>query len=136
VIAGSCSAATLEQVRRMANAHPAVRVDDFEGYAGETLLVYSSAPPEERSSEPGHVIEARLAEAAKQAVAAGARRIVVAGGETSGAVMRALDVRALSVGEDIAPGVPWMTSLGDPPLAFALKSGNFGGPDFFLEALA
>jgi uncharacterized protein YgbK (DUF1537 family) len=136
VIAGSCSAATLEQVRRMANAHPAVRVDDFEGYAGETLLVYSSAPPEERSSEPGHVIEARLAEAAKQAVAAGARRIVVAGGETSGAVMRALDVRALSVGEDIAPGVPWMTSLGDPPLALALKSGNFGGPDFFHEALA
>ena len=49
--------------------------------------------------------------------------------------MKALGVRALAVGDEIAPGVPWMTSLGDPPLALALKSGNFGGPDFFLEAL-
>jgi 3-dehydrotetronate 4-kinase len=136
VIAGSCSAVTLEQVRRMAERYPAVKVDEFRGYDGETLLVYSSAPPEGRSSEPGDVIEAKLAEAAKQAVAAGARRIVVAGGETSGAVMQALGVRALAVGAEIAPGVPWMTWLGDPPLAFALKSGNFGGPDFFLEAVA
>ena len=63
------------------------------------------------------------------------RRVVVAGGETAGAVVDALGIRALAVGREIAPGVPWMTSLGDPPLALALKSGNFGGPDFFLEAL-
>ena len=50
-------------------------------------------------------------------------------------MLQALGVRTLAVGEEIATGVPWMTSLGEPPLAFALKSGNFGGPDFFLEAI-
>jgi uncharacterized protein YgbK (DUF1537 family) len=68
-------------------------------------------------------------------VAAGAVRLVVAGGETAGAVVGALGIRALATGEEIAPGVPWMQSLDDLPLALALKSGNFGGPDFFLDAL-
>jgi uncharacterized protein YgbK (DUF1537 family) len=141
VIAGSCSAATLEQVARMAARRPAVRLDEFvpsflERLADGPVLVYSSAPPDERSDEPPERIEARLAEVAVQAVAAGARRIVVAGGETSGAVTRALGVRALAVGEEIAPGVPWMTTVEREPLSFALKSGNFGGPDFFLEAAA
>jgi uncharacterized protein YgbK (DUF1537 family) len=141
VIAGSCSAATLEQVARMAAQRPAVRLDEFAPSFLSRLeegpvLVYSSAPPEERSSEPPERIEARLAEVAVQAVAAGARRIVVAGGETSGAVTRALGVRALAVGEEIAPGVPWMTTVEREPLSFALKSGNFGGPDFFLQAAA
>jgi 3-dehydrotetronate 4-kinase len=160
VLAGSCSAATLEQVRRMAARHSAVRVDVLaaatDGHAADSLaadalkrlevgpvLVYTSAEPEEvarvqqrvgaeRASAAG---EALLGELARRLVAAGARRIVVAGGETSGAVLQALGVRALTVGPEIAPGVPWMTSVGDPPLALALKSGNFGGPDFFLEAL-
>ena len=60
--------------------------------------------------------------------------LVVAGGETSGAVVQALDVKALRIGPEIDPGVPWCESLGSPDLALALKSGNFGGEDFFLKA--
>ena len=132
VLAGSLSVATREQIARMAERYPAVPVDDYQGYRGETLLVHGGAP----AGAPAAEIEAKLAAVAQDAVASGARRVVVAGGETSGAVVRALGIRALAVGEEIAPGVPWMTSLGEPPLALALKSGNFGGPDFFLEALA
>ncbi|HZG35103.1 MAG TPA: 3-oxo-tetronate kinase [Gaiellaceae bacterium] len=160
VLAGSCSAATLEQVRRMAARHPAVRVDVLaattEAGAAESLatnalqrleegpvLVYTSAEPDEvarvqqqvGAERAGAAAEALLGEVARRLVTGGARRIVVAGGETAGAVLQALGVRALTVGPEIAPGVPWMTSLGDPPLTLALKSGNFGGPDFFLEAL-
>jgi uncharacterized protein YgbK (DUF1537 family) len=58
----------------------------------------------------------------------------VAGGETSGAVVAALGVRALRIGPEIDPGVPWTVSLGDAPFALALKSGNFGAPDFFVKA--
>ena len=68
--------------------------------------------------------------------AAGVRCLVVAGGETAGAVVRALGVRSIRIGPPIDPGVPWTVSLGDPPLALALKSGNFGGPEFFEKALA
>jgi uncharacterized protein YgbK (DUF1537 family) len=63
------------------------------------------------------------------------RKLVVAGGETSGAVVSALGVEALAIGPQIDPGVPWTTTLGDPALALALKSGNFGGEDFFEKAL-
>jgi uncharacterized protein YgbK (DUF1537 family) len=156
VLAGSCSAATLEQVTRMAARFPAVKVDvvksDAESIATEALphlaagavLVYTSADPREVAAvqeqlgveQAGAAAEGLLAEVARLAVEAGARRVVVAGGETSGAVMQALGVRALAVGEDIAPGVPWMTTVDEPRLALALKSGNFGGRDFFLEALA
>jgi uncharacterized protein YgbK (DUF1537 family) len=159
VLAGSSSAATQEQVRRMAARFPALKVDvlDAERNGGAErlaaaaaarladgpVLVYATASPDEVAAvqervgaeRAGHVIESVLAQVARAVVAGGARRIVVAGGETSGAVVNALGVRALAVGDEIAPGVPWMTSLGDPPLALALKSGNFGGPDFFLEAL-
>ena len=129
VIAGSLSDATREQIARF---EPKLTLDEYDGYAGETILVHSG----ERNGAAPHEIEQRLAAIAKDAVDHGARRVVVAGGETSGAVLQALGVRALAVGEEIAPGVPWMTSLDDPPLALALKSGNFGGPDFFREALA
>jgi uncharacterized protein YgbK (DUF1537 family) len=159
VLAGSSSAATQEQVRRMAARFPAIKVDvlDAERNGGAErlaaaatarladgpVLVYASASADEVAAvqarvgveRASHVIESVLGEVARALVASGARRVVVAGGETSGAVMNALRVRALAVGDEIAPGVPWMTSLGDPPLALALKSGNFGGPDFFLEAL-
>ncbi|MNC94374.1 hypothetical protein D3C83_112110 [compost metagenome] len=64
------------------------------------------------------------------------RRLIVAGGETSGAVVSALGVEGLRIGSEIDPGVPWTVSLGDPALAFALKSGNFGADNFFLKALA
>ena len=66
-----------------------------------------------------------------------ARRVlVVAGGETSGAVVQKLGVAALGIGPEIAPGVPWTLSLGRRPLALALKSGNFGSDDFFEQAFA
>jgi 3-dehydrotetronate 4-kinase len=63
------------------------------------------------------------------------RRLVVAGGETAGAVVSALGVTALRIGPEIDPGVPWTEALGTPRLALALKSGNFGGEDFFAKAL-
>ncbi len=66
--------------------------------------------------------------------AKGVRRLVVAGGETSGAVVGALGVEGLTIGPEIDPGVPWTFSIGEPTLALALKSGNFGTPDFFTKA--
>lgn len=69
-------------------------------------------------------------------VAGGARRLVVAGGETSGAVVAALGVRRLRICREIDPGVPWTETLDTPRLALALKSGNFGSLDFFEKALA
>jgi uncharacterized protein YgbK (DUF1537 family) len=140
----------------MAARFPSVKIDVVGANADDVaaavlprlgddpVLVYSTAAPDEVAAVQQRVgagtasatVEAVLGGVAKRAVDAGARRVVVAGGETSGAVLHALGVRALAVGEEIAPGVPWMTSLGDPPLALALKSGNFGGPDFFLEAVA
>jgi uncharacterized protein YgbK (DUF1537 family) len=77
-----------------------------------------------------------MAAIARGLVAKGVRRLVVAGGETSGAVVEALGVKGLRIGPAIDPGVPWTVSLGDPPLALALKSGNFGAPDFFIKAIA
>ena len=95
-------------------------------------------------------IEGVLARIAQALVARGVRRLIIAGGETSGAVVRALGVRALRIGPEISPGVPWTATLDaaddepnpatqshqahPPTLALALKSGNFGDPDFFLNA--
>ncbi len=67
-------------------------------------------------------------------LANGFTRFLVAGGETSGAVVGALGVAALQIGPEIDPGVPWTRSIGAPDVALALKSGNFGAPDFFLKA--
>ena len=67
--------------------------------------------------------------------AQGYRRIVVAGGETSGAVTQALETEAYLIGEDAAAGVPELWPVGCPDLGLVLKSGNFGAPDFFLTAL-
>ncbi len=154
VLAGSSSEATNEQVRRMAMRYPAIKVSALGGEAATPavlerlaeghVLVYATAGPDEvaevqralGADRAGAVIEARLAEIACAAVDAGARRLIVAGGETSAAVVQALGIRAFTVGREIAPGVPWMISIGTPHVAVALKSGNFGGPDFFLEALA
>jgi uncharacterized protein YgbK (DUF1537 family) len=128
LVAGSLSDATREQVARF---EPAVVLDEYRGYDGSTVLVHSGA----RDGRDPHEIERRLAAVARDAVERGARRVVAAGGETSGAVVRALGITELAVGEEIAPGVPWMTTP-DGALSVALKSGNFGGPDFFREALA
>jgi uncharacterized protein YgbK (DUF1537 family) len=80
------------------------------------------------------VVEDALRAIAVGLAAAGVRRFVVAGGETSGAVTEALGVRALAIGPEIAPGVPWTRAADGKPYALALKSGNFGGPDFFTRA--
>ena len=66
----------------------------------------------------------------------GVRQLIVAGGETSGAVVQALGITGLRIGPEIDPGVPWTETLGGPAMALALKSGNFGAPDFFIKALA
>jgi uncharacterized protein YgbK (DUF1537 family) len=161
VLAGSCSPATLGQIAHMSRTHAACRIDPLrlargEDVVGEALdwavarlgpepvLVYASAPPEEvrrvqealGREEAGRLIETALARLARGLVAKGVRRLVVAGGETAGAVVEALEVRGLRIGPAIDPGVPWTASLGEAPLLLALKSGNFGTPDFFLKAFA
>jgi uncharacterized protein YgbK (DUF1537 family) len=65
----------------------------------------------------------------------GTRRFIVAGGETAGAVINSLEIQAVHIGREIAPGVPWITTLKPPELSLSLKSGNFGGPNFFLDAM-
>ena len=83
----------------------------------------------------GELVEQTMASIATRLVEQGVRKLVVAGGETAGAVVNALDVRGLRIGPQIDPGVPWTHTIGEPALALALKSGNFGAPDFFLKAL-
>jgi uncharacterized protein YgbK (DUF1537 family) len=159
VLSGSCSTATLAQVAAMRAARPAFEIDPLRLAAGEDLvaaavdfaasrfgdgpvLVAASAPPDTVRAvqeklgreRAGSLVETALAEIARQLVARGVRRLVVAGGETSGAVVKALGVKGLRIGKQIDPGVPWTQSLGNPPLALALKSGNFGGTDFFLRS--
>lgn len=108
-------------------------------------LVYSTAEPESVSliqrdlgrARAAALVEGALADCARAAVTAGARRIVVAGGETSGVVTRALGIARLEIGSEIAPGVPWCHfSRGGDTHAIALKSGNFGAKTFFSDALA
>jgi uncharacterized protein YgbK (DUF1537 family) len=161
VLAGSCSAATLEQIERFAASGPVLTLDPLalvrergaveraiawaESRLGDApLLIRSSAPPEEVArvqaavgrERAGAAIEAAMAQIARALVERGVRRLVVAGGETAGAVVAALGVQALRIGPPIDPGVPWTVSLGEPHLALALKSGNFGAPDFFRKAFA
>ena len=81
-------------------------------------------------------IEACFGAVATRLVAAGVRRLVVGGGETSGAVVAALGLRRFQIRAEIASGVPALLSEADPPMALALKSGNFGTEDFFAVALA
>ncbi|NYT58815.1 four-carbon acid sugar kinase family protein [Alcaligenaceae bacterium] len=82
----------------------------------------------------GRLVETALASVAQQLVALGVRQLIVAGGETSGAVVTALKISSLRIGPQIDPGVPWTVSLNDTPISLALKSGNFGSIDFFSKA--
>jgi len=163
VLAGSCSAATRQQVARMAERHPAHALDPIADpdparlaakalsaiapalEAGKPFLVYSTAEPSQVAAvqaklgaeRAATLVEDALALVAERIVASGVRRLVVAGGETSGAVVKVLGVKALAIGPQIDPGVPWTASVGsEPRIALALKSGNFGAPDFFEKALA
>jgi uncharacterized protein YgbK (DUF1537 family) len=159
VLSGSCSAATLRQVAEMQRHCESFALDALAlardaGVVGQALawaqprlgaqpvLIYSTAAPEQIAAvqaalgreRAGAIVEQALGEIAQELVARGARRLVVAGGETAGAVVTALGIAGLRVGAEIDPGVPWTASLGGEPIALALKSGNFGGDDFFLKA--
>lgn len=159
VLAGSASLATNAQVDAWLEAErPAWRIDPLALAAGEavveqalafareqqgTVLIYATSTPEEvkavqrqlGAERAGALVEDALGEIARGLRDSGVRRFVVAGGETSGAVVKALDVRLLQIGAQIDPGVPATVSSGGEPLALALKSGNFGGRDFFSKAL-
>ena len=113
--------------------------------ADGTPMIYATASPDAvRAAQQhlgtvraGQLVENALADLAKAAFAAGRRRFVVAGGETSGAVSQALGLSRLDIGAEIAPGVPWtFASVDNEPIAITLKSGNFGDRDFFATALA
>ncbi|HZP92410.1 MAG TPA: 3-oxo-tetronate kinase [Burkholderiales bacterium] len=160
VLSGSCSVATQGQVEEMKKrGHEAFRIDPLAIASGrdvanealdwakprvadKPILIYSTASPDQVGAAQerlgrehvGALVEETLGKVARGLVAAGARRIVVAGGETSGAVVSALGVEGLLIGREIDPGVPWTFSIGQPTLALALKSGNFGTPDFFTKA--
>jgi uncharacterized protein YgbK (DUF1537 family) len=102
-----------------------------------TVLVYASAPPAERgaaTATAARSIELTMAELARDAVRRGVRRIVVAGGETSGAVVDGLGIDRVVVAREEDRGVPWVLTSSSPPLALLLKSGNFGRPDLLVRA--
>ncbi len=158
VIAGSCSAATLRQVEHarchMAAHHitPATSDDPDEiwsrarawldEHAGaDSVLVYATASADERArtqhifgDKTAEIVEDILAKTAQHAVGHGARRVVVAGGETSGAVVHALGVESVLVAQEMDTGVPWCLTTAQPELALLLKSGNFGQPDLLTKA--
>lgn len=157
ILAGSCSSMTLRQIARMKERCPSCQllaedllkdkdlVDEVLAWAEPLLedgpvLIYSSAEPdsikEAQAAAPdiGERFERALAEIAEGLIKRGVRRLVVAGGETSGAVVSALNIPGIRIGPQIDPGVPWVESLGPLPLALALKSGNFGSEDFFEKA--
>ena len=161
VLAGSASKATNAQVAVWRETRPAFRIDPLAAARGEPVieqalafaqpyldkaepvLIYATATPDEVKAvqrelgvnEAGHLVESTLASIARGLHERGVRKFVVAGGETSGAVVQALDVRTLRIGAQIDPGVPATATTDADPLALALKSGNFGTTDFFDKAL-
>ncbi len=159
ILVGSCSRATLNQIEVHAKDHPVFPIDvnavmsgatspeDLSSFleqnAGRAPLVYSSARPEEVSAlqekygreEVARTLDGIFAATAKRLFDAGVRRIVVGGGETSGAVVSALGITSFQIGPEIDPGVPVLVTADGQRVAMALKSGNFGAPDFFGKAL-
>ena len=163
IIAGSCSKATLQQLDAAERSMPVLRLDPEKllagpeeisnaiSWAGERIgadpvVIAASATPDVVSrlqsrygrDASGHAVEDATATIAAELVARGVRRLVVAGGETSGAVVDRLAIPAFLIGPEIAPGVPVLRSVGNAQgdMLLALKSGNFGGEDFFAAALA
>jgi len=160
ILAGSCAAATRGQVEAaLAAGLPAFRIDPLAIASGtlaaevilewigrtpadRPALVYSSDTPEAVRSvqaelgreRAGALVEALIAAVAGALPRRGFTRLLVAGGETAGAVVQALGVKALAIGPEIDPGVPWTRAISGVDLALALKSGNFGTRDFFLKA--
>jgi uncharacterized protein YgbK (DUF1537 family) len=160
VIAGSCSRATLAQLGFARGHLPVFELDALatpdaaalseaalawaaDKIGGKPVVIAASAPPEKVAAlqarlgreQAGALLEDAVARIAEGLVARGVRKMVVAGGETSGAVVGRLGVRSLRIGAEIDPGVPWtLASGGGADLLLALKSGNFGATDFFLKA--
>ncbi len=162
-LAGSCSQATLQQVASAERVMPVLHLDPEQviagteearravGWArdrlkdGPVLIASSSTPAEVAALQSrhgrdaaGHAIEQAMADIAEGLVAAGVRRLVVAGGETSGAVVDRLEIPGFLVGAEISAGVPELRAVGASAgeMLIALKSGNFGGAEFFSDALA
>ncbi|MFY0611812.1 MAG: four-carbon acid sugar kinase family protein [Hyphomicrobiaceae bacterium] len=160
ILSGSCSAATRAQIAvAKAAGIPAMRIDalkiadgnvkpdTFVAFAkaqaaGKPVLIYSSDDPdvivkvqdELGREQAGEIVENAMAEIARGLGEAGFTKLIVAGGETSGAVVAALAVDAIEIGPEIDPGVPWTKSIDERGLVLALKSGNFGGERFFIDA--
>lgn len=153
VLAGSCSQATLEQVGYAREHFASYRLDPrtagtpaelldaalvwlADHLGSQPVLIYSSAPADERGpADPAiaNQLEATIGALARAAVDGGARRIVVAGGETSGAVVDALGIRSVMVDAEADRGVPWC-STPDRRVSLLLKSGNFGASDLLVRA--
>lgn len=113
-------------------------------HADEDVLIYSAGvidpssreySSEEEATCASLALENTMAHLAKRAIENGFTRLIVAGGETSGAVALELEFNAFCIGESVAPGVPLMIPLRRPDTRVVLKSGNFGQPDFFARAL-
>jgi 3-dehydrotetronate 4-kinase len=159
-LSGSCSRATTAQVALHLETNPSFQLDVDAIIAGQQRvddvlawldmeknaalpLVYSTADPDRvRALQAqygaelvAHAVEDFFAKLAAACVKQGFTRIISAGGETSSAIVSALGIDALTIGPEIDPGVPVVVSEGQPALALALKSGNFGAPDFFQKAL-
>lgn len=151
ILAGSCSAATLQQLDALEQSGvSAIRVDvpalgpaeitrleraartnlDTNGVAA----IRSSAPAGERATGAEAAIEKAFADLARR-LAPSVGTLIVAGGETSGAVIEALEIRAVELTRIIDPGVPMLRTLYGDRLSLALKSGNFGSRDFFAKAM-
>jgi uncharacterized protein YgbK (DUF1537 family) len=161
-LAGSCSQATLQQIAQAEQVIPVLHLDPEQVVAGRTetqralawakerlskgpVLIASSSTPDQVAAlqarhgrdAAGHAIEQAMADIAEGLVTSGVRRLVVAGGETSGAVVDRLGIPGFLVGPEIAAGVPVLRAVGAKggDMLLALKSGNFGGPEFFSDAL-
>ncbi|TWT93578.1 3-oxo-tetronate kinase [Neorhodopirellula pilleata] len=154
ILAGSCSDATARQMTEFESRYPVLRIEIEEGFdvpdmiestvdwcqqnwqhAGQPIAVSSGTKTAIRTNETATKIESFFAGLAVALRDEGVTQFIVAGGETSGAVVNALAIRAVRIGPEISPGVPWVTSVGPNPMLLALKSGNFGGDRFFLDAL-
>ena len=160
MLSGSCSAMTLAQIEHAAGLMPTHEIDPLKVAEdpGEVprvidwacdrsrrggILIYSSSRPDtvravqERlgRTSAASVVESAFASIAIGLAGCGVRTFVVAGGETSAAVLQALQIRTLAFGDELDPGVPWTSSLDPAGFVFALKSGNFGSREFFAKAL-
>ena len=159
VLAGSCSSRTLEQIAHLQRTEPSFRLDavstpDPQNLAAAALtfydaqpdgsapLIYSSLPPDDLravqdavgTGRAAAILEGAMGLIAQGLISRGVRRLVVAGGETSGSVVSTIGVDGGVIGAEAAPGVPWIYTTDDPPIALLLKSGNFGEPDLLATA--